>query len=149
MKVERTFVLVKPEAMEFLKQTVGMLREKNLQVCLIVILGSGLSEEHINALYPGIKGVVKKALCHHLVGSRLAVVIVEGENAVKIVCALKGDDIDPSKCAHDSLRFRFCRSCKPVQLGGGYQYFPNGFHAPKPDEVEEQMGAFKEFFMGF
>jgi hypothetical protein len=120
--------MIKPEAMAFNHEIRGHI-ERSLAVVAIKPLL--LPSWAIDVLYDDLTDELRSAT-NTALSEPVELGLVQGDDAVRKMLEIAGENTKPSECHPDSLRYRY-GIWKPVMLSGT-QYYKNAIHRPKTDD---------------
>lgn len=131
--VEKTVYIIKPEALPHRQEIRLMIAEANLAITHSAV--ALLPEWVLVELYPDLareRNELWIATLEHLLNQECEIGIIEGENAMKKLLNLCGEETSPVACRVGTIRARFG---EPIPLPAGERfYWRNAIHRPKTQE---------------
>jgi nucleoside diphosphate kinase len=137
--MERSVYIIKPEAVAHRERIRALIQQAGLRVVAHKLMV--LPQHALDLLYSGMDDDLHAATLHYFGIGPSEIGIVEGENAISRLNQLVGADVNPMRCAPDTIRGRYGFK-NPVKWRTAV-YFLNGLHRSKnADEANRDMELF-------
>lgn len=137
--VEKTLLLVKPEAEDAVSEIEMLVNAQGLTVVekkKILVTRSMIEE-----IYTHIPSPIINLTSLHFADHVCTVLLIEGEDAIGKILTITGKELAPSHCDRNSIRYMYGIR-EPIRMGS-FLYWKNAVHRPRnKEEADLNMKVF-------